>query len=186
MRKNLAVFGVAILMFGIPATFYLNAHGYTEEPLGLMLRISARIALLIYLAVFIARPLRQLTANAASKWLLTNRRYLGITFASIMTAHLILLITLNGIKPVIPGIVAFILVYLMLVTSFDKPAAALGPRRWRILHKSGLYFIGAIFSITVVSNVRAAPADSVYLAMAALMLIALGIRIAAWAKRKNQ
>jgi DMSO/TMAO reductase YedYZ heme-binding membrane subunit len=185
MQKNSLVIGLVMLLLGAPTYFYLQQSGFSDEAFGLTLRISARLALVVFLIVFIARPLRQLTASSFTRALLTNRRYVGITFAAIMTVHLILLVSLNGVKPVIPGIIAYVLVYAMLITSFNKPAAALGPHRWRILHKTGIYVIAIVFSFTVVTSVIEAPGNPIYLTMAVLMLIALSIRIAAYRKTRQ-
>ena len=185
MKKNLMVFGFAFVAIGIPSYLHIRQSGFDEESFRLMLRATARIALATYLLVFIARPLRQISVSGIGKWLLRNRRYLGITFAAVMTVHLIYLVWLNGVQPVIPGIIAFVLVYLMLVTSFNGPAAALGPRRWRALHKTGLYFVGIVFAFTMIRSLREAPTSPLYLSMALLMLIAAGIRVAAHIKTRG-
>jgi DMSO/TMAO reductase YedYZ heme-binding membrane subunit len=185
MRKNIIVFGLVFLVLGASTYACLQQADFSEESFRLMLRYTARIALLIYLVIFIARPLRQLSISATSKWLLKNRRYLGISFAAVMTVHLIYLVWLNGVQPVFAGMAAFALIYLMLVTSFDKPAAMLGPRRWRMLHKVGIYAIGFGFASTVFRRLQDTGADPVHLSMAALMLVAIGVRITAFAKTRS-
>ena len=185
MKKNLLVFGSTMVVLGLPVLFQLQLAAFDDDSFGLLLRLTARLAFLVFLLVFIARPLRQLSVSTMSKWLLKNRRYVGITFAAVMTVHLILLVALNGVQLVIPGIFAFLLIYLMLLTSFDKPAAALGPRRWRWLHKAGIYVIGGSFTLTIVSSVSEMPGNPIYLAMAALLLVSLTIRVGAFVKRDS-
>ena len=186
MRKNVQVFAFVFLALSLPAAFYLNRYGYTEDTMGPWLRFTARLALLIYLLIFVARPLQQLRPGALSRWLVRNRRYIGITFASVMSVHLVLLITLNGLVLDIPGILAFTLIFAMLVTSFDKPTAALGPKRWRLLHKTGLYFIGIIFTVTVVTGLNENRGELLHAVLAALLLAAMGVRIAAWLKGRRR
>ena len=118
-RKNFAVFATVFLLFSFPTNYYLGQNAWDDESLGVTLRISARIALLIYLLIFIARPLRDLGVNPAGQYLLKNRRLIGIAFAAIMTAHLALLIELNGLPAAYLGIIVYSFIYLMLITSFN-------------------------------------------------------------------
>ena len=60
-RKNgLIIFGIAVPT-SIVSAAYLNALGASEENIQLLLRVTARIAFLIYFLVFV----RQTTATAA-------------------------------------------------------------------------------------------------------------------------
>ena len=183
-QKNFAVFGAALAAFSVPAWIYLQQHGWSDDSLGVTLRSSARIALLIYLLVFIARPLRDLSASNPSRALLKNRRFLGISFAAIMTAHLYLLITLNG--PVVDhlGVVIYSFIYLMLITSFNKPTAALGPKWWKVLHKTGLYVIGIALAQAQFARILSGVGEPVHFLLAGLILIAIGLRVAAWNKKR--
>jgi len=183
-QKNVTVFGIVLAAVSIPAWFYLQPNDWSEESLGVTLRISARLALLIYLLVFIARPLRGLSVNAMSTGLIRNRRLIGIAFAAVMTAHLYLLITLNGLPAALLGIVAYSFIYLMLITSFNKPTAALGPKRWKILHKTGLYVIGIGLAQAQFTRNARGVGERVHYILAALILVAIGIRIAAWRKQR--
>ena len=184
-QKNLAVFGAALAAFSLPAWLYLRQNGWTEDSLGVTLRSSARIALLIYLLVFIARPIRDLWAGKLSVALVRNRRFFGISFAAIMTAHLYLLITLNGLVVDHLGIVIYSFIYLMLITSFNKPTAALGPKRWQILHKTGLYLIGIALAQAQFARILSGAGEPVHFVLAGLILVAIGLRVAAWNKKRT-
>ena len=154
-QKNLTVFGavaaaVAGLMYAIALTKGTDASG-----LHVMLRISGRISTLIFLVVFVARPQYQLLTKSWTRSLLQNRRYVGISFAAAHTVHLFVILWLwrsvpdevFAIQTIIVGGAGFILMYLMLITSFDAAAKAIGPKAWRRLHKTGLYWIGFIFAV---------------------------------------
>lgn len=182
--KNLLVFGLTFLLTGLPALLVLQQADYAEAEFGLVLRATARLALLIYLGIFVARPIRQLRASTTSRWLLGNRRYVGIAFAAVMAVHLVLLVWLHGWQLKVPGVAIYLLILLMLITSFDAPTRAFGPRRWRALHKSGIYLIGAAFALTVVRALAGHPTDAVHILLAALMLLAAAIRVAAWTLRR--
>ncbi len=185
MRKNLLVFGITVLVTGVPALLFVSQADNLEDSLRAVLRSGARLALLIYLLIFVARPLRQLWASAPARWLLARRRYLGISFAGVMTVHLFFLAWLRGFALNLPGGIAYLLILGMLITSFNGPAAALGPRRWRILHKTGLYYLGIAFAVTVVRALYREPLDPLHLAFGVLMLGAAGVRLAAWLDRRR-
>ena len=183
--KNVTVFGTVLAAYSLPTWFYLQQHGWSEDSLGVTLRVSARLALLIYLVIFVARPLRDLAVNSLSKSLLRNRRLIGISFAAIMTAHLYLLITLNGFPAANAGMIVYSFIFLMLITSFNRPTAMLGPKRWRILHKTGLYVIGIALAQAQFTRILMGVGEPVHYALAALILIAIGIRLAAWHQKRQ-
>lgn len=155
--KNIAVFFVTLLFATLLSVGLLAVTGVTDDNLRLVLSLTARVAFMIFLLVFIARPLRQLVRTDLTKRLLKERRSFGIAFAAVFTVHLGLIVyrfsTVPGLEyPLTSAIVggtAYALTYAMLVTSFDGPARAIGPRAWRSLHKTGLYYIGAIFLVTL-------------------------------------
>jgi DMSO/TMAO reductase YedYZ heme-binding membrane subunit len=184
-RRNLIVLDAAILIVGLPSLLVLWQSDFDEESFGVVLRATARVALLVFLVIFVTRPLHQLATSGFTRTLQANRRNMGIAFAGVMTAHLGLLIWFNGPVAPIPGIIAYSLLYLMLVTSFDKPRAALGLRRWKYLHKTGLYVLGYAFAQTIVVALMESPGDPVYLALAALFVIAILLRAGAFLKKRS-
>lgn len=180
------VFLVAALLCGGLAFAYLQMHGTTEESLGLTLRLSAWAGLLIYLMIFVSRPLLQLGGGKIAKALVDNRRLIGVTFAAVMIVHLVLLLMLNGFVPNLPGGGAYLFILLMLLTSFDRAVVALGPRRWKILHKIGLYWIGAIFVATIVGALVAQPDSNLHIGFATLFLAAIAVRVTAFIKVRQR
>ena len=192
--KNFALYFVALATVAVPMLVIIAPDAKDETNLGLTLRITARLAFLLYIAVFITRPLQQLVPTPFSRSMLRNRRYIGISFSAVMTVHLVLLswlllfVTEQGrsLPSLVPGMVTYAFVFLMLLTSFDGPARALGSKIWRRLHKAGLYWIGIIFGVTLVPDVINFPGEPVYLAIGILMVIALALRIAAFMKTRRQ
>ena len=79
----------------------------------------------------------------------------------------------------------YVFIYLMLVTSFNKPAALLGPKRWKILHKTGLYVIGIALAQAQFTRIASGVAEPVHYVLAVLVLLAIGIRITAWYKQRS-
>lgn len=187
MRKSLIVFGITLLLAGGSVLSYLSIAGTDSNQMNLMLRLSAWVALLVYLVVFVARPSSQLVRSPFNKKLLQNRRYFGVALAAVMTVHLVLLLIVNEQAFKLGGAIVYTLLFLMLVTSFDGAAAKVGPRIWRWLHKAGLYALGIGYLAAIGREFLRAPLDPVYLTLTLLMLVAITIRLAAfWKKRQNQ
>ena len=155
-QRNLAVFATAAGLTGIASAAYLGIGGVTDDHIRILLRLSARVAFVVLLLVFVARPLRQIFPSPATLKLLANRRLFGIAFAGIHTAHAALILYRAQQVPSfeftpsanIPGLVTYGVIYLMLITSFDRPARAIGRKAWKVLHKAGLYWLVFAFTQT--------------------------------------
>jgi DMSO/TMAO reductase YedYZ heme-binding membrane subunit len=153
-QRNWTVFIAAAGLTAVASILLLNAAGYGDDNIRFLLRISARIAFLLLLFVFMARPLRQLIKTPGTLSLLKNRRLLGVGFAGVHTAHLALIFYRVHQVPAfefdwlarLPGIATYLVMYLMLITSFDRPARAIGAKRWKTLHKIGLYWLFIAFA----------------------------------------
>ena len=182
MRKSLTVFGIIVFLSGGFVLSYLYVAGTDADQLNLMLRFSAWTALLIYLLIFVARPLSQLVKSAFSTRLLRNRRYFGVALAAVMTIHLVLLLIVNEQAFKIGGAIVYALLFLMLLTSFDGAAAKIGPGNWRVLHKAGLYALGIGYASAIGREFLQAPLDPVYLVLTILMLAAIAIRVTAFVR----
>jgi DMSO/TMAO reductase YedYZ heme-binding membrane subunit len=175
-----------MLLVGGLTLIYFRVAGASEDNMLLSLRLSAWAALLVYLVVFVARPLNQLVTSPFSKRLLRSRRSTGIALAAIMTVHLILLLIANVAPFNIPGATVYLLMFLMVMTSFDSAPARMGPRNWRWLHKAGLYALGIGLFSAVGREFLQTPLDPVYLVLTILIMAAVAIRVTAfWKTRQN-
>jgi DMSO/TMAO reductase YedYZ heme-binding membrane subunit len=161
-QRNWAVFVTSTGLIGILAAAYLAVAGVSDDSVRLTLRFSARIAFLVLLVIFVARPIRQMFATPATAKLLKHRRLLGIAFSGIHTAHLGLIFyrarmipdfNLNISESLLGGL-TYVVIYLMFLTSFDATARALGSRNWRVLHKVGLYWVFVAFVPTLLPESR--------------------------------
>ena len=184
-NKNLLVFALCFAAAWLSSFVYVQQNFYGDEEFRIVLRAGARVAILIYLLVFIARPLRQLTGSDLSRSLLKHRRQLGVAFAAVMTAHLWFLLWLNGPVVPIPGMIIYAFIFLMLITSFEGPTRALGPKRWRILHKTGLYVIGLALAQAQFGRIIGGVGEPVHYVLASLFLVAIVIRVLAWRKQRT-
>lgn len=136
----------------------LVSGGAGEESLRRMIRWTARTSLVLFLAAFLASTLRRRFPSDASRWLVQNRRYVGLSFAVSHLLHLIAIVTLVRRFPEafadIPWVTlvfgggGFVVVGLMAATSSDAAVAWLGARRWSRLHRFGLYYLWVVFAFT--------------------------------------
>jgi hypothetical protein len=150
--------GWASAALSIMVALTLFLYGFTEEGLHAVVRYTARTSLLLFSVAFTASSLRQLWPTPATRWLLTNRRYFGVSFAVSHGMHLAGILTLArtstafradvDMVTVIFGGLGFVVAALLAATSFDRTAAWLGARRWRVLHKFGVYYLWFIFFVT--------------------------------------
>ncbi len=90
--KNWTVLFSTMLAIGAVVLTILEKNGTDEATASLLLRLTARTSFLIYMLVFVSRPLRQLLRSPLTKKMLKNRRYFGIAMAGSHTVHLILII----------------------------------------------------------------------------------------------
>ena len=194
---NVSISLVYLLVAGMlgAAIWFMIAPAFEDESrVSYALRSSAQLAFLTYVIIFVARPLRQLLPHRFTQTLLRIRPYLGVGLAAIMSVHLVLIawwfIFVARQSPplvtLLAGGFAYLLIFLMLITTYAAPARALGPRKWRLLHKTGLYVIGAVYLNALIRDVIAKPSDPVYLATGILIVVAITVRTAAYAKVKYQ
>lgn len=155
-RRTLIQFVASTALVSAACLMYLNTAGWTDDNIRLLLRLTARVAFVVLMLVFVARPLRKLIKTPLTLALLKNRKLVGVTFAGIHTAHMALIIYRArqvsdyefSIVDNLLGMFTYVVLYLMLITSFSGPARTIGPKAWRILHKAGLFLIMAVFAQT--------------------------------------
>jgi len=167
------------------------AHGTGGEGWRLQIRASARVSGAIFLAVFLAAPLRRLRPNEATGWLLRNRRALGVSVGLSHTVHAVaiaMFVRLTGhespVGTLVAAGVAYAFLAAMVATSFDATAAWLGRRRWRRLHLTGLYYLWFVFGFTFAGT--AAGGDPVSAGYAVAYALALPLRLVGLRGRRLQ
>ena len=189
-QKNWTVLLSTMLAIGAVVLTIFEKNGVDEEIVTLTLRLTAWTSLLIYLLIFAARPLNQLVDSQKTRSMKKNRRYFSIAFAGSHTVHLVLIVNFvfgPGIplQTLVIGGIAYLFLYLMLITSFDTPAAAIGPVAWRRLNKAGLYWIGGTFFFTLVNNFISNPHSPMHQVLVVLILAAISVRVIAFLKREK-
>ena len=135
-----------------------------------------------------------LLPSDATRWQRRNRRYLGVSFAVSHFIHLGAILALaaldrelfwklTNVMTIVLAGTAYLFIAAMTATSFDRTTAWLGPRKWRVLHLIGGWYIWISFAVAVGKRV---PLDRFYWPMAALVLAAAAVRLIAMARRNRR
>jgi DMSO/TMAO reductase YedYZ heme-binding membrane subunit len=192
-RRTLIQFLTSTALVAAACVAYLATAGLADDNIRLLLRLTARVAFVVLLLVFIARPLRELIRTPLTLALLKNRKQLGVTFAGIHTVHMTLIFYRAQQVPDfefslasdLPGMATYVVIYLMLITSFSGPAKAIGPKAWRILHKTGLFLITSGFAQTQFPMSMDDFAD-VNWGLVGLLVFALLVRATAFFRKRKK
>lgn len=179
------IVGWSSLVIGTACVLLLVHSGADAQGWRAVIRLTAKTSLVLFTAAFVASSVRVLWPMPLTRWLLANRRYLGVSFAASHTMHLIGIVALLRVEPeftidrptLIGGGLAYVFLAAMTATSFDRSAAWLGPRRWRLLHRTGMYYLWLIFFISYAP--RTALESVAYLPFVVVLLGALAVRVAA-------
>jgi methionine sulfoxide reductase heme-binding subunit len=169
----------------------LATHGAEEAGIRAVIRTTATTSLLLFLFTFIAAPLNALFTSRETKWLLANRRYLGVAFAVSQAVHLAFIVVLAtsyrwsfwgklSWTTLLGGGLGYLFIVAMTITSFDGPTRVLGRKAWRVLHTSGVYLLWAIFTFSYLGGGVARPR---YAMNVVLLVLALMLRITYAARR---
>ncbi len=169
----------------------------TPEGVSALIAYSVRWSVpWLYLA-FAASALHRLFASAWSQWLLRNRKFLGLSFATGMAWQVAFILTLLGwhreyyltevyvMRDAIEGLVGYVFLLAMTLTSFKTWRRRMTPRYWRLLHTLGIYYLWAYaFSVYWHELFYYREPDWVDYAYFVGGLLAWACRLAAWSKRR--
>jgi len=186
--------GTLSLLLSAMALWIVVSHGGNVEGVRLAIRATARTSLLLFALAFTAGALVELLPSEATRWQRRNRRYLGVSFAVSHFIHLgaiVALATLDrelfwkltNVTTIVLAGTAYLFIAAMAATSFDRSAAWLGPRKWRLLHLVGGWYIWISFAVAIGKRV---PLDPFYWPMAALVLAIAVVRVIAMSRRNRR
>ncbi|MFL2560913.1 MAG: hypothetical protein ACJ0RP_03965 [Gammaproteobacteria bacterium] len=152
----------------------------------------------IYLVVAIS-SIQILFPGPLSMWLMRNRKYIGLCFAVAMAWQGLFIFIMSYFfhdyyyadvylfRDEIEGSIGYIFLPAMVVTSFNFGRQYLNSKQWKLLHKSGIYFLWAYpfsvywWGLSYYEN--PVPLDYVYYWSG---FLAFALRIAAWGKQRWQ
>ncbi len=173
------LFAVLTLTLVALSVWIAGMRQFEVDGVRTVIRFTARTSLLFFCLAFSAGALARLWPNAWTRWQRRNRRYLGVTFAASHGIHALAIACFAAMSPpqfmeatnaasYIFGGIGYAFIIAMTATSFDRSAAAIGPRAWRILH-----LVGRLLSVVSVHG-QFRQADSRYAALRALPAPAIG------------
>ena len=139
----------------------LGFGGRGEDGLRMAVRASARTSLLLFGASFVASSWWALRRDSVGRWLVKNRRHLGVSFAVSHAVHLADILSLLRVHhtevrtlTLVVGGFGYLLVAAMAATSSDAAVRALGARAWKRLHGFGARYLWLVFFLTLLPHGR--------------------------------
>lgn len=174
---------LAGLLLGLAAVAAGLAVGATDaEQAALAARWTARTALPMFLVTYLASSLYRLSPNDITRGILRRRRQWGLGFALAHSIHLVALLTNilifapRSLASLIPGGIAYAMIYIMALTSNDTSMRSLG-KNWKRLHVFGIHYIWLIFTAAYSGRIFKPETMTTGLIFAPILFAALGIRL---------
>ena len=125
----------------------------SAEAVSSMIQLSVRCAVPLLFLAFSASSLQILFPGSFSRWLLRNRKIIGLCFAAAMAWQLFFILWLVGIhteyyvsdvyvlSDVVEGVLGYTFLIAMVLTSFKFGRSRMTSRQWKRLHTSGIYWL---------------------------------------------
>jgi sulfoxide reductase heme-binding subunit YedZ len=185
------LFAVLSLTLLALSVWIAGMRQFEVDGVRMVIRFTARTSLLFFCLAFSAAALARLWPNPWTRWQRRNRRYLGVTFAASHAIHAVAIAAFAVMDP--PGYAAatsiasyvfggigYAFIIAMTVTSFDRTAAAISPRAWRMLHISGGYYLLFQFMVSFGKRIPDMPLYALFLIP---LLVVFALRMIAMAPR---
>ncbi|HGM5527108.1 TPA: ferric reductase-like transmembrane domain-containing protein [Stenotrophomonas maltophilia] len=129
------------------------------------IRVTARTSFLLFLAAFTASSFASLLPGPFTRFLLRERRIIGLSFAFSHLLHAVAITSFGVLNPAfwparsalanLPGTVGYIAILALAITSHRGLARRMGPTAWRRLHVTGMWIIAAVFTYSYFKRVPA-------------------------------
>ena len=206
LLKNKAINGwrlfwlVAIPMSIVIVVEMLGTDLSTGPGVSHMISFSVRFAVPFIFMVVPASSVQILFPGPFPMWWLRNRKYIGMCFAVAMAWQGLFIFIMSNffrdyyyediylLRDEIEGSIGYIFIPLMVLTSFQFGRKYLTSQQWKLLHKSGIYFLWAYpFSVYWwnTSHYYGTP-DPIDYVFYLCGFVAFALRIAAWGKKRRQ
>ncbi len=160
-----------------------------------MIQMTVRCSVPLLFLAFATSSMKVLFPSNVTRWLLRNRRYVGLSYAAAMGWQLFFILwmwmghwdyytdevyLLEDIVFQAPG---YLFIFAMTITSFLPVRRRMSSTLWRVLHKTGIYFLWFTvvstyyYELTYYGDIQII--DYIYLAGG---LLAYLMRVAAWSR----
>ncbi len=203
--KNKSINGWRLfLLISIPMSAFmvaamLNADLTTGSGVSAMIGFSVRWAVPFIFLVLAASSIHILFPGPLPAWLVRNRPYFGFCFATAMAWQGLFIFIMSSVfreyyledvyllRDELEGTIGYIFLPAMVVTSFSIGRKYLTPIQWKLLHKSGIYFLWAYpFSVYWWNLFYYENPQSIDYLYYCAGFLAFAVRIAAWGKKRRQ
>ncbi|MCS5658736.1 MAG: hypothetical protein NZ762_09765 [Dehalococcoidia bacterium] len=171
----------------------------TGEGVSSMIQLSVRFAVPWLYVAFSASSAHVLFSSDFSAWILRNRKYFGLCFAVAMAWQALFIVWMVGLytdyyvnevyvlRDAIEGLAGYSFLIPMTLTTFRFGRRLISRKQWRVLHKTGIYYLWAYaFSVywwTLFYYPNPAPIDYAFYWAG---FLAWGLRAAAWTKTRRK
>ena len=125
----------------------------TGEGVSSLIQLSVRCAVPWLFFAFAASSLVMISPGTFSRWLLRNRKFLGLCFAAAMAWQLFFILWMVLIhtdyyvsevyvlSDAMEGVIGYAFLIAMVFTSFRFGRSLLSAKNWRLLHTGGIYWL---------------------------------------------
>ena len=187
------LFAVLTLALAVLSVWIAGMRLFEAEGVRMVIRFTARTSLLFFCLAFSAAALAKLWPNGWTRWARRNRRYLGVTFAASHGIHAVAIAAFAVMDPAgyaaatsaasyIFGGIGYACVIAMAATSFDRTAAAIGPRGFRILHLTCGYYLWFQFMVAFGKRIPEMPLYALFLLP---LLVVMALRMIAMSSART-
>ena len=188
---------VAALTFAAIALGLVITGVSSPEATVSLIRLSVQLASPWVFLAYVARPLVQLHPGRFSKWLLRNRRYLGLSFAAGFAWQGVFIAVLLALHPdyywqvlhntadFVLRMLSYLLLLALTVTSFYPVRRAMRPNTWRVLHLVGIWYFWAAIWVSYVGVLLIGDTRIIAIVYVMAGLIVLTVRVAAYLKKRS-
>ena len=160
-----------------------------------MIQMSVRCTVPLLFLAFATSAMAVLFPGKFTRWLLRNRRSIGLSYAAAMAWQLFFILWMwtghweyyTGEVYLLGDIIlqgpGYLTILAMTITSFHPVRRRMSLRQWRVLHKTGMYFLWFIlvdtyyYELTYYGDIQII--DYIFLVAG---LLAYFMRVAAWGR----
>ena len=164
-----------------------------------MIQLAVRCAVPILFVAFAASSVQALFPSSIGRWLLRNRSYIGLSFATAMGWQLSFILWLTGVHTeyyinevyvltdAVEGVVGYALLIAMTLTSFKFGRRHLSQKQWKRLHTVGIYWLWYYAWSTYWFSLFYYKSPALFIDYVYYWggLLAWGLRLAAWTKKRS-
>jgi hypothetical protein len=162
-----------------------------------MIELSVRCAVPLLFVAFAASSVNVLFPGLFGRWILRNRKFIGLSFAAAMAWQLFFILwmftqytehyveNVYNLSDLIEGVGGYLLLTAMVLTSFRFGRSRLTARQWKILHTVAIYWLWLYIWIAywwyLFYYNKPVTIDYIYYWAG---FLAWGLRMAAWTKKR--